>query len=173
MGSAAENLDSRTYILRAAYHEIHRKGYRAASLRDILARAGLSKGALYHHFSSKRALGYAVVEELITPYIRRRWVAPLMAAPDPVAALISLLEQASSRLTPEDILHGCALNNLAQEMSPIDAGFRIRLNRVFTMWRDGIAEALQRGQAAGCVRGDVDTHTRREHRQQRRGAAGE
>ena len=39
--------------------------------------AGVTKGALYYHFDSKEALGYAIVEEVIAPDLRGKWVGPL------------------------------------------------------------------------------------------------
>lgn len=38
-------------------------GYTATSLEDVVAAAGVTKGALYHHFSSKRDLFRAVFEQ--------------------------------------------------------------------------------------------------------------
>ena len=40
------------------------RGYAAVSMNDIVARAGVTKGAVYHHFRDKRALLRAVVAEL-------------------------------------------------------------------------------------------------------------
>ncbi|MBI9100036.1 MAG: TetR/AcrR family transcriptional regulator [Spirochaetaceae bacterium] len=40
-------------IIEAAIQEFVEKGYHGASLRSIANRAGLSKGGIYHHFSSK------------------------------------------------------------------------------------------------------------------------
>ncbi len=37
-------------------------GYNATSLDDVVAAAGVTKGALYHHFRSKRELFRAVFE---------------------------------------------------------------------------------------------------------------
>ena len=54
---------------------------------------------------------------------------------------------------------GCPLNNLAQEMSPIDEAFRQTIEQVFQMWREGLAKALRRGQAAGNVRQNLDPDT--------------
>ena len=51
---------------------------------------------------------------------------------------------------------GCPLNNLAQEMSGLDEGFRQRIQRVLEVWQQGVAQALRRGQACGCVRADLD-----------------
>ncbi|WP_374573010.1 TetR/AcrR family transcriptional regulator [Phenylobacterium sp.] len=40
------------------------RGYEATTVNDILARAGLSKGAFYHHFDSKEALLDALTERM-------------------------------------------------------------------------------------------------------------
>jgi hypothetical protein len=51
---------------------------------------------------------------------------------------------------------GCPLNNLAQEMSPLDERFRRRIAVVFEAWIESFAQALERGRADGTVRRDVD-----------------
>ena len=40
-------------------------------------------------------------------------------------------------------------------MSPVDEGFRKRINHIYNVWRGGIAQALMRGQANGTVRTDI------------------
>lgn len=54
---------TRTAILDAAAEVIEERGFVGASLSDILARAGVTKGALYFHFSSKDELAHALVTE--------------------------------------------------------------------------------------------------------------
>lgn len=54
---------TRTAILDAAAEVIDERGFAGASLSDILARAGVTKGALYFHFSSKDELAHALVTE--------------------------------------------------------------------------------------------------------------
>ena len=57
---------TRQHLLQAAFQEMYRSGYQSADLDAILGKAGVTKGALYHHFENKEALGYAVIEEVIT-----------------------------------------------------------------------------------------------------------
>ena len=145
---------TRDRLLQAASREIYRSGFQSAGLDAILASAGVTKGALYHHFKNKEALGYAVVQEIISPDVRGTWVRPLQSVKDPIDALIGIVQGISVR--PEDVCGGCQLNNLAQEMSPLDAGFRKRLAIIFDAWREAVASALREGQTHGSVRRDAE-----------------
>lgn len=51
-------------ILEAAVRLFMQKGYEQTTLQDIIAATGLSKGALYHHFSSKEAIWNKVKEQI-------------------------------------------------------------------------------------------------------------
>ncbi len=147
---------TRRKILEAAYEEIHHVGFQAASLSKILQRVGVTKGALYHHFSSKQVLGYMVVDELIRDRIERIWSKPLRLAPDPIAGLVQVLQQQEAELGEQVVRLGCPLNNLTQEMAPVDEGFRCRLEDLYSLWRESISSALRRGQQNGSVRQDRD-----------------
>ncbi len=52
-------------ILEAAMTVCAEKGYHAARIDDIAAAAGLSKGAVYHHFASKQEVFIAVTEHML------------------------------------------------------------------------------------------------------------
>jgi TetR/AcrR family transcriptional regulator, transcriptional repressor for nem operon len=145
---------TRELLLQAASREIYRSGFQSASLDTILTVAGVTKGALYYHFDSKEALGYSVVEEIIAPDVHGKWVRPFQSVEDPIDALIGAVRSIPVR--PADVRGGCQLNNLAQEMSPLDAGFRKRLATIFNTWRKAVASILREGQAHGTVRRDVD-----------------
>lgn len=152
--AARDPVRTREALLQAAFGEMHRAGFRGSDLDSILQKVGVTKGALYHHFESKEALGYAVVDEVIAAQVREKWERPLQAAADPVDALIAIVQATSCE--PEPLSRGCPLNNLAQEMSPLDEGFRTRTARLFTAWQRAIASALHEGQKHGRVRRDVD-----------------
>ena len=48
--------EKRDRILNAAFREFGRKGYEAASTNEMVERAGISKGLLFHYFGNKQAL---------------------------------------------------------------------------------------------------------------------
>jgi len=151
-----QDIATRQVILQAAYEEIHVRGFQAASLSKILANTNVTKGALYHYFPTKLALGYAVVDEILTEHIQQQWVQPLLEADDPISSFKKIIMQSGGEITEEDIQCGCPLNNLAQEMAPIDEGFRSRVEAVYRSWRKGIENALLKGQEKGFVKKEIN-----------------
>jgi AcrR family transcriptional regulator len=148
---------TREKLLHSAFAEIYRQGFQGASLDVILANAGVTKGALYHHFPDKAALGYAVVDEVIRGLLLERWLGVLERQPgDPLSALQGMLKHRATDLTAHEVELGCPLNNLAQEMSPLDERFRRRVSATFETWIDGFARVLERGQVEGTIKRDVD-----------------
>ena len=53
---------TRSAVLKAAWQLFGQNGYTATSVDDIAAKAGVAKGAFYHHFPTKAALFEAVLE---------------------------------------------------------------------------------------------------------------
>jgi TetR/AcrR family transcriptional repressor of nem operon len=147
---------TRVRLLQAAFQEIHRSGFRSADLDAILARAGVTKGALYYHFENKEALGYAVVDEVIASNLHQKWVQPLRNAKNPLDVLIRIIR--SESLKREDVQRSCPLLNLSQEMSGLDEGFRRRTAKVYKDWHHAMAEALRQGQKSRVVRSDIDAN---------------
>ncbi|MDR7220999.1 TetR/AcrR family transcriptional regulator [Aminobacter aminovorans] len=54
--------DTKTAIVEAAFRLFLERGYEGASMSDLVAATGLSKGAVYHHFRDKDALHDAAIE---------------------------------------------------------------------------------------------------------------
>ena len=56
-------------ILQAAFELFVRKGYHGTSINDIMHKVGLTKGALYAHFTSKGELLLKIIEEFKIHFI--------------------------------------------------------------------------------------------------------
>ncbi|HEY1690552.1 MAG TPA: TetR/AcrR family transcriptional regulator [Polyangiaceae bacterium] len=146
---------TRHEILNAAFDEIYASGFHASSLDTILERTHLTKGALFHQFASKLELGYAVVDEVIVPMTRERWITPLATFDDPLEGILHLVERNVGDAPLASLHLGCPLGNLIQEMSNGDAEFRRRLRRCLEVWIEGVAEHVERGRRTGHVRRSV------------------
>jgi AcrR family transcriptional regulator len=64
---------SRRAVLDAALHLFAHQGYRATAVRDIVDRAGVSTGNLYHHFPDKEAIFRALLDEYMEIVGTRRF----------------------------------------------------------------------------------------------------
>jgi TetR/AcrR family transcriptional repressor of nem operon len=152
-------LDTRGKILFAAYKEIHVNGFQSASLSNILAHTGVTKGALYHHFPNKNELGYAVIDEVIAKRIHMSFIHPLEYFDDPIEGFIQLIQNAGDTFSMTDIELGCPLSVLAQEMAPIDEGFRTRLTGIYERWHQSIAVVLTRARDEGLIIDSVEPYS--------------
>lgn len=147
---------TREKILHAAFSEIHRHGFQSASIANILSDTGLTKGALYHYFPAKHALGLAVIDEVVQAGLEEMVFRPLREAEQPVAELLEIMQRKAAYVNEETIKLGCPLNNLMQEMSPLDEAFKARLTLILKAWQKAIRTALVTGQRQRQIRAEVD-----------------
>lgn len=150
---------TRSRLLQAGFLEIYKHGYQAASIDRILEHTAVTKGAFFYHFPTKKDLGYAVVDEVIARMIAEQWEVPLRSSDHPLQTILDSFEAGIRVLEAARPNLGCPLNNLAQEMSPIDRGFQRRTERVFKMWIDTFAAALRRAIKLGQVRKSVEARS--------------
>ena len=148
---------SRKEILDVAFIEVFKLGFQGVSIDDIVKKTSMTKGAFYHHFPTKLDFGYALVEDVITPMIIERWIKPLENYENPLEGILKQLRELIGKSSPADLKLGCPLNNLVQEMSPIDSGFKKRLNAALTLWIDETEKHLKRAKKSGHIKSDVNT----------------
>lgn len=55
-------MDTRNKIVETFYKLVAEKGYAGATMNEVVKRAGISKGAIYHHFKNKEEIFYAVLQ---------------------------------------------------------------------------------------------------------------
>jgi len=159
-GVAKAPEETRKKILQAAYAEFYRSGFQGGSLNRIVHEAGTTKGALFHHFEGKNDLGYAVLQELIQPELKKRWFDSIAESIDPIEDIKRVFRQRiKDHIESGKLAEGCPLNNLAQEMSPLDEGFRQRIATFYDRWRQGLAGLFARGIKMGNVRKDANPGT--------------
>jgi AcrR family transcriptional regulator len=136
-------------IMGAASHEFARRPFSVVSLDDIAARAGLTKGAMYSRFESKRALALAIIDEQLG------------------VARTDFTDRPGNRLSGFESLIEGSFFLASQDMT--DDGVRAALNllgqigrrdgvqaRVLTQWSPVIAAMVQEGINDGDVVDDFD-----------------
>jgi AcrR family transcriptional regulator len=85
---AARSEATRAKLMRAARELFAKRGYARVGTEEIVTRAKVTRGALYHHFADKRDLFRAVVEELEVELVERIGAALTAAQPtDPIESM--------------------------------------------------------------------------------------
>ncbi|MDX2129144.1 MAG: TetR/AcrR family transcriptional regulator [Chloroherpetonaceae bacterium] len=148
-------MDTRAEILKKNFEILRRQGFGGIRADKSVAEIGVTKGALYHYFPSKRDLGYAIFDEIITPRYQSLWSRSEQTEANPIDVMISTIEDLS-RSTCENISLGCPLNNIAQEMSGLDDGFTKRIESLYEVMQNQLASALSKGKKKGLVKKDCD-----------------
>ncbi len=145
---------TRQQIVDSAARLFARQGYHGTSMAELAAATGLTKGAFYHHFGSKEALFFAVVQSVQEKWERAvgQQVAEVENALDQLALL---LENHAKLLRREPIL--ClVITGLSAEMEDSNPGFVAALHGVYMALISFVEGIIQKGQGARQVRTDVD-----------------
>ncbi|MGX5805933.1 TetR/AcrR family transcriptional regulator [Bradyrhizobium sp. Arg314] len=139
----------RRRVLDVAEDAFQARGYHASSLGDLMAAAGVTGGALHHHFPTKKALALAVIEERVAAAVQQAWIDPVLTAPSAREGVRAVFEAVAEELEQQGYVRGCPLNNLAHELSLVDDEFRTALARIFAGWRRAIADKMRADQMDG------------------------
>lgn len=132
----------RARILDAAYDLFQSRGYSATSVHEITAAAGVSGGALHHHFATKKAIGLAVINARVGAALEETWLDPVRSAANARDGILEILDSLARELDAQGWVRGCPVNNLTLELAYADPEFRAELKRLFDLWRSAIAERL-------------------------------
>jgi len=144
-------------ITQAALDLFVTRGFAATKLDDVARAAGVSKGLPYLYFKSKEELGYAIIDRIRRAFIERG-LEPAFADTDadPIGQLHAFFDRVLDSQRQRNCVGGCAMGNLACELSDVHEGFRQQLAGIFDVYRDHLAETIRRGQQSGRLRPDAD-----------------
>lgn len=107
--------DARAKLLDAALSVIRAKGYAATTVDELCAAAGVTKGAFFHHFKSKDALGVAAAGHWSETTGALFAEAPYHAHPDPLARLLGYLAFRKALLRGGVPEFTCLVGTMVQE----------------------------------------------------------
>ncbi|HKU96303.1 MAG TPA: TetR/AcrR family transcriptional regulator [Vineibacter sp.] len=142
----------RRRVLDVAATAFQTRGYHSTSTHDIMREAGVTGGALHHHFPTKKSLGLAVIQERAAHAVDEAWITPVTSAATARDGILAAFKGIVAGVTQRGSVSGCPLNNLAIELSLADAEFQQAVQAVFAHWQAAIAAKLRADMDAGILK---------------------
>lgn len=113
--TARERPNARIKLIDAAHVLVRRKGYAATSVDEICSAAGVSKGAFFHHFASKEALGVAAAAQWTARAAPLFELPPYTKLDDPLDRLLGHIEMRMAMIDGPAEGFTCFVGTMVQE----------------------------------------------------------
>lgn len=123
---------TRSELLNAAVSAIRAKGYAATSVDELCATAGVTKGAFFHHFKSKEALGAAVADHWTEVTGALFAQAPYHAHADPLDRVLAYVDFRKTLLQGGVPDFTCLVGTMVQETYETAPNIRAACERSIT-----------------------------------------
>jgi TetR/AcrR family transcriptional repressor of nem operon len=114
-GERSTSGGARGKLLDAAFSIIRQKGYAATTVDELCARAGVTKGAFFHHFPSKDSLAIAAVNQWTDMSAGFFAAAPYHGFDDPLDRVLGYLDFRKAMLRGDVADFSCLAGTMVQE----------------------------------------------------------
>ncbi len=137
----------RLQLIRAAAKLFREKGFERTTVRDLAAAVGLQSGSLFHHFDSKEAILFEVIEEAMQTSIRR--LKESVGTEDPPKLKMKALIRTELENVLGDTREGLAVAFF--EWRGLNKENQLRLKEMYEAYKTIWQNALDEAAAIGCL----------------------
>ena len=157
---ARDGEKTRTDIMDAAEALILDRGFAGTTVNSVIDRAGVTKGAFFHHFDTKSELAHALVERYAK--MERELTGELLAeaasrTDDPARRLVLFVRLFEERMDELiDPYPGCLFASYCHERGLFDEHTLAVVEHGFELWREVIGDQVREAFDAHHPAADVD-----------------
>jgi TetR/AcrR family transcriptional repressor of nem operon len=145
---------TRERLLEAAIGLSLEKGFADTTVAEVCERTDLTKGAFFHYFNDKEAMGKAVLEKWIANGNANYGAAPFWEMGDPLERLYGYIDF-TAELTRTGPC-GCLVGIYSQELWQSQPQLRADCEAAFTAWADGLAQLVEDAKARHAPEATLD-----------------
>jgi TetR/AcrR family transcriptional repressor of nem operon len=148
-------------VLDAAIQCFWSRGYESTSVKDLVAKTGITAASLYNAFGDKRALFRTALNHYVEASIGER--IERCEALTPREAIGTFFEEILTRSLTDRHHKGCMLVNSALEVAPHDAEFQQLIAGVLERIEKFLCRCLAAGQTQGTITRSVSAGELAQH----------
>src|SRR6516165_2204924 len=142
---------TRERLIETGLQRIHKIGYAATGVKEILDLAGVPKGSFYHYFPSKEAFAQEVLQRYASGEVHR-WETILGDDKlPPLKRLRKYFNELISVYGQKGPISGCLLGKMSVEVAGQSPAIQSLLGTSFDRWQQAIAAVLR----SAVERGDL------------------
>jgi TetR/AcrR family transcriptional regulator, transcriptional repressor for nem operon len=145
--------EARVRLLEAARALVRRKGFAGTSVDELCTAAGVTKGAFFHHFASKEALGVALIDDWTDMTGAMFAAHPYNSLPDPLDRVFAYIALRREILCQPVEEFSCVAGTTVQEAYETAPPIREAAERSIASGCDHVRRHLDEALAAHPVPG--------------------
>jgi TetR/AcrR family transcriptional regulator, transcriptional repressor for nem operon len=157
LSSRQAESSTRDRLLEAAISLSLERGFADTTVAEVCERADLTKGAFFHYFNDKEAMGKAVLEQWIANGNANYGAAPFWELADPLARLYGYIDF-TAELTRTGPC-GCLVGIYSQELWQSQPQLRADCQAAFTAWAEGLSQLFEEAKVRHAPDASLDSRS--------------
>jgi TetR/AcrR family transcriptional regulator, transcriptional repressor for nem operon len=155
--------EKRERLLASARELILERGYPATTVEQICEAAGVTKGAFFHYFDSKEAVGRGVIERFVSELVETFGSGPFREVADPLERVYAYIGFTIDVCKEAILQDGCILGLFSQELADTHPEIRALCHQGFRDWAQDLKGLLDEAKQHVAAGASIDTEALAEH----------
>jgi len=134
---------TRDHLIDTGLKLMHRNGYNATGLTEILKEADVPKGSFYHHFGSKEDFAAAALERYTAREATHAASVLIDSRMSPLKRLKHYFMDLVKFYGQKGAIPGCMMGRFSLEVAAANPPLRKQISATFTHWQHTIATVIE------------------------------